>query len=191
MSYFGSSNLNKDRASKILKKNERLVANKFRKVILLDGTHFNFAPERVNKGQHSPENSKLEDYLKKVCCPRPRAYNGIILDILKDNDLTPTMIAGALGLSVRVVERILQGLTMNVDLKVLGLIADLLSVSIGELVDACYLRKIGKPFGQFIQGKGIVQEARTRIDQYMQGKRSFWWDEMKISIYKNKKNKSK
>ena len=118
-----------------------------------------------------------------------RGYNDLVIEYMNKNKLTTGLIAAALGYKVRHVERIMQGLEMAPDLRLVASIASLLCMSCGELIDLCYLKRKRRPFSDFLTSHKITERARAWIDKVMEGKRLIWWEDLKAYIYTKNKNK--
>lgn len=176
----------KDKLSAI---DDRIIINKFRKVILLDS----FKEEL--KKTSSIEDVR-EDIFKDMVSEYQgvkhgivREYNCLVVELLESSGVTPAMLAAALRFPIGKVEKILQGYEYAPDLREVAVMADLLGLSCGELIDVCYTRRKGRPFGMFLNNSGITAKARQWIDTFMTGKRLHWWDELKGYVYhKNKDN---
>ena len=109
-------------------------------------------------------------------------------DYLQEKNVSIAMIAGALGMKFNDVGRILSGYEKKIDYNKLIAIAEILAMTPGELIDMAYLRRRGYFLRGWLGCK--MQLSRKWIDEFMEGKRLEWWDEVREHVYKVSNKKS-
>lgn len=192
MAYLRLSPSNIDKINeKLVAIDDRIIINKFRKVILIDG----FKEEMLKTSSiEEVRESLLEEGIHNdqgVKHGYIREYSVLVGELLEVSGVTPAILAAALRLPIGKVEKILQGYDYNPDLREVAIIADLIGLSCGELIDVCYTRRKGRPFGLFLNNTGITAKARVWIDNFMTGKRLHWWTELRGYVYEKNKGKNK
>ncbi|MCH8903130.1 MAG: hypothetical protein IIA45_04370 [Bacteroidetes bacterium] len=169
----------------------RLVINKFRRIVIQDFTVSDIPPSKLNGKKWHDEaevRNKNNNRVKINKAFLNREVSQIMGDYLQEKNVSIAMIAGALGMKFNDVGRILSGYEKKIDYNKLIAIAEILAMTPGELIDMAYLRRRGYFLRGWLGCK--MQLSRKWIDEFMEGKRLEWWDEVREHVYKVSNKKS-